>query len=105
MKAKFVCVSKTGKETFTVNLEPVENKDHCEICNDTFKVLQTNGTFEEERVGDRDLFCPKDGGKFVSGDRSFFKDTPHASIFMAVLSPEAGALFEEGKEVTIDFGG
>lgn len=62
-RARFKCISKTGIETFTVHLEPVDD----------------------------------------SGDRSFFKDLPHASIFASVLTPEAGAEFEVGKVTVIDF--
>ncbi len=63
-KARFLCVSKTGQATFTVQLEPV------------------------------------DAG---NADRSFFKDTPQASIFMTVLTPEAGAEFEVGQETAVEF--
>lgn len=89
MKAKFVCTSKTGQATHTVHLEPVDDANMCVTCG---------------AKGEAGTFCQKDGGLISAGDRSFFKDTPHATVFMSVLTPEAGALFEEGKEVTIDFG-
>lgn len=38
-----------------------------------------------------------------SADRSFFKDLPHASVFMSVVTPEAAAEFVEGEEVIVDF--
>lgn len=89
MKVQFICTRKAGQAFFTVVLEPVDDANKCATCGDK---------------GVAGSFCQKDGGLIVAGDRSVFVDTPHANIFMTALTPEAGALFAEGKVVTIDFG-
>lgn len=63
MKANFRCTRKSGTETFTIVLEPVN----------------------------------------VPTDRSFFRDWPDGNITLWPITAEAGALFVEGGEVTIEF--
>ena len=98
MKAKFKCVSKTGIETFTVNLEPVE--DGCWAC----------GKPREEHVAELEPEAPTPttacGGlsaNFRAKDTTFFASLPHAQIFLSVLTPEAAAQFEPGKITEVDF--
>jgi hypothetical protein len=90
-KAKFLCVSKTGTETHTVQLEPVD-VDVCPTCGKRTSAKFCKGDAVEHAIT-----------AVPDGDRSFFKDLPHANIFLSVLTPEAGAEFEVGQETLVEF--
>lgn len=90
-KAKFLCTSKSGVGTITVHLEPV-SVDECPVCG-----KKTSADFCDGDSVKHDITS------VPSGDRSFFKDLPHASIFLSVLTPEAGAEFEVGQETLVEF--
>jgi hypothetical protein len=92
-QAKFLCIDKTGVETFTVHLEPVV-EDICPKCRKM--------TSEEICIGSSDV-DKHAVTRVPNGDRSFFKDMPHASIFLSVLTPEAAAEFEVGKVTVVSF--
>lgn len=93
--AKFLCTSKTGLETFTVNLEPVAEdvSPACPTCG--------NRTHKDFCLGRPNE--PHDPVELASGDTSFFKDLPHASIFLSVLTPEAAQEFDVGEVTEVTF--
>lgn len=91
-KATFRCISKTGIGTITVQLEP-SIVDVCPVCSKTTSEDICAGDFGAEHTPT----------SVPNGDRSFFKDLPHASIFLSVLTPEAGAAFEVGQETLVEF--
>lgn len=94
-KAKFMCLDKTGVETFTVHLEPVAEavSPACTVCGKT--------THEDFCQGVPGALHPITEMK--SGDTTFFKDLPNASIFLSVLTPEAAAEFVPGEVTIISF--
>jgi len=99
-KALFLCTSKTGIETFTVQLEPVAElvSPACPVCKKT--------THEDLCRGDDPKAAnavTHDPVEMVEGDTSFFKDLPHGNIFLSPLTAEAGAQFEVGKLTEISF--
>lgn len=99
-KARFICTSKTGKETFTVSLEPVAEdvSPACTVCGRrTHKDYCVGGT---GNMGD---VQPHDPVELKEGDTSFFKDLPHGQVFLSVLTPEAAAQFEEGEITELTF--
>jgi hypothetical protein len=95
-KAKFVCLSKTGIETFTVKLEPVAEavSPACRLCG--------NRTHEDHCMGPAGG-TPHKPVELESGDTSFFKDLPHGDIFLSVLTPDAAKQFEVGEVTEISF--
>ncbi len=93
VSAKFLCLDKTGTETFTVHLEPVI-EDVCPVCRKVTSADHCVGFDERTR---------HDITPVPSGSREFFKDLPHASIFLSVLTPEAAAQFEPGKVTVVSF--
>lgn len=92
VKARFLCVHKSGIETFTVKLVPVL-VDICPEC----------GSHTSKDYCDGDQRSPHPRVTVPNGDRSFFKDLPQGELFMTVLTPEAGAQFEEGKVTVASF--
>lgn len=97
-KALFLCTSKTGIETFTVNLEPHAEKvsPACPKCGRT--------THENFCWGDAAPGGERhDPVEMKEGDTSFFKDLPYGTIVLSVLTPEAAAEFEVGKLTEISF--
>lgn len=93
VKARFLCMSKSGEETFTVKLEPVL-VDICPVCQKVTSLPTCTG---------HDPRFPHDSTPVPNGDRSFFKDIPQGEIFLTPLTPEAGAAFEVGKITTVSF--
>lgn len=98
-KARFFCTSKTGVETFTVALEPLAEavSPACPVCGRT-----THKDFCVGGKGGADIE-PHDPVEMKEGDTTFFKDLPHGSIHLSVLTPEAAAQFEVGKITEISF--
>lgn len=96
-QAKFRCISKTGIETFTVQLEADAEaaSPACEVCG--------RRTHEDYCVGGVDGAPAHAVTPMKDGDTSTFKDLPHANIFLSVLTPEAAAQFEEGKVTVVTF--
>lgn len=92
-KANFLCTSKTGVETLTVTLEP-SLLDVCPVCKEVTSKKFCDGS---------GLGAAHDITQVPDGDRAFFKDIPHGSIFLTVLTPEAGAEFEVGEETLVEF--
>lgn len=93
--AKFLCLEKTGTETFTVHLEPLVEavSPPCGVCGKT--------THEDFCQGSR--FVPHAITEMKEGDTSFFRDLPSASIFLSVLTPEAAAEFVPGEVTVVSF--
>lgn len=98
IKAKLLCTSKTGIETFTVHLEPYAEavSPACKVCGRT--------THKDYCTGGDGVLEPRhDPVVMEEGDTSFFRDLPHGTIFLSVLTPEAASHFEVGKITTITF--
>lgn len=83
-KARFLCTSKTGVETFSVSLEPV------------LHVKEEHEKEDDEKKRDGTVLHPK-------ADKSFFQGFPYGNITLSALTPEAGAAFKEGQVTAVEF--
>lgn len=93
VKARFLCISKTGQETFTVQLVPLL-VDICPIC----KKVTSEQFCQGNPPGESHIIT-----EVPNGDRSFFQDIPHGDVFLSVLTKEAASQFEVGKITAATF--
>ncbi len=106
-KAKFVCTSKTGEETFSVVLEPFvhamseeDQEAHRAQVRADIRVAEAQGRHEDTKG----VHIPGEGTRLhAEADRKFFRDVPHGSINLSVLTKESAAEFEVGRVTEVTF--